>query len=142
MKTSHITDQLEILLLLVGARGASEIWSIDRLLFGTRRLAALAQQYPVGREHAVDDWQRIAARAVGRVSRLIPGVRCLHRALACRVWFARRGVRSEVVVGFRKRGAIEGHAWLEIHAPDGPLLMFHSEEDGYKESFREHARTG
>lgn len=58
-----------------------------------------------------------AARTVHRAQRLVPRARCMHRALAARVWLARRGVETTVVFGVRNDAeGLAGHAWLE---PDG-----------------------
>lgn len=60
-----------------------------------------------------------------RTSRVLRGTRCLHRALAARLWLARRGVtRVTVVLGLRHVGRDEGHgltghAWLELRASEG-----------------------
>jgi len=90
---------------------------------------------------AVDGEQRerLVERArflAERISRWVPGTRCLHRALASRVWLARRGVESEVVVGFRKGGGLEGHAWLEARGKAGLIQAFFDAEAGWREVLR------
>lgn len=112
---------------------------------GTQRLveraSRLADRFG-DRSAATPDLQkndRLAERArllSERVSRLIPGTRCLHRALASRVWLARRGVAAEVVIGVRKGGAIEGHAWLEVDGPAGLLRPFYDPSAGWREVLR------
>jgi hypothetical protein len=74
-------------------------------------------------------------RALFRASRLVPGSDCKERALGGRLLLAWRGVRSQVVVGFRREdGRWEGHAWLELEA-GGRLFMETS--GGCREVFRE-----
>lgn len=139
MKPLHPIAQTEMLVQLGLARAASELMSIQKLLQTVGKWARRAQSLPVRRERSVDAWLEIGELLALRASRLVPGAACMHRALACRVWLARRGVDAQIVVGFRKRGAIEGHAWLEVSTPDGPRLLFKADGDDYRESFREKA---
>lgn len=139
MKPLHPIAQTEMLVELAIARLASEMTSIERLLQLVGDSARWAAGFESHQQRGVAEWAEIAELLAHRASRLVPGARCLHRALAARVWLARRGVDAQVVVGFRKRGAIEGHAWLEIQAPDGPQTLFRGADDGYRESFREAA---
>jgi hypothetical protein len=44
-------------------------------------------------------------------------------------------VRSEVVIGFRKKTKLEGHAWLEVEADNGRILLFTSDEEGYSRTW-------
>ena len=67
-----------------------------------------------------------------RWSRFVPGANCLHRATATRVWLAAYRMESRVVLGFRKRNGLEGHAWLEVSLPEAVTLMFVSDDDGYE----------
>jgi len=133
MNLRSLVEHAEMGILVMVFRAASWTTSIKRLV---RFAAALAERLPstfgeVDRRAAIG----AAERAAERASRLVPGARCLHRALASRVWLARRGVRSGLVVGFRRDGALEGHAWLELEGPrDGEELFV---EQGYQQSFRE-----
>lgn len=125
-------DYVEMGVYLLFFRGAAWTMPIKRLV---RVAAALAERLPPAvaappRERS----PAIARRAARRVSRLVPGATCLHRALASRVWLARRGVSTELVVGFRKEGAIEGHAWLQLDEATGETLFA---EEGYRRSFAE-----
>lgn len=129
--------QLEMLVELAAARVAAEVLSIQQLLDLIAELVPVIERFSSLDSREADEWVDIAKIMVGRASKLVPGTSCMHRALACRLWFARRGVNAQIVVGFRKRGALEGHAWLEVKAKDAPLVMFRSEGDGYRESFRE-----
>jgi hypothetical protein len=98
-----------------------------------------AEHYGVDGRIEGDERDRLVERArflAERISRWIPGTRCLHRALASRVWLARRGVESEVVVGFRKGGGLEGHAWLEAQGAAGLLRAFFDAEAGWREVLR------
>lgn len=59
--------------------------------------------------------QERAVRAVATASGLVPGgSNCLARALTLQTLLARRGVVTEVRIGFARAqsGAMEGHAWL------------------------------
>ncbi|MFU8803476.1 MAG: lasso peptide biosynthesis B2 protein [Bradymonadaceae bacterium] len=72
--------------------------------------------------------------AVLRASGVIKGANCLHRAFALRIWLGSQGIPSRIVIGFRKREALEGHAWVEIPLEnDEVLTLFRSETDGYRE---------
>ncbi len=78
-----------------------------------------------------------ARRSAQSLSQWIPGARCLHRALASRIWLARRGIEAEVVVGFQRREQLQGHAWLERQGKLGaPARLFLDDPDDYREVFR------
>lgn len=113
--------------------------SFSRPIGSLVRLASeLSDVLPASRsDRSVVETIRIAQGAARRTSKLVPGARCLHRALSSRLWLARRRIASEIVVGFRKGEGLEGHAWLEVETPTGPLAIF--EQEGYRESFREGA---
>ena len=54
------------------------------------------------------------ARAVQRVSRVVPGATCLTQALAAQVLLERRGLPTRLRIGIRDRSqAMQAHAWLE-----------------------------
>jgi hypothetical protein len=146
MKRIHPIAQAEMLAELAVARVVGAMLNIEDLLRVTGRAARWAARcrarpadvdYPATQAEVIEASTALGELLAHRASRLIPGARCLHRALAGRVWLARRGVDAQIVVGFRKRGAIEGHAWLEVQTPDGPRLLFKGAGDGYRESFRE-----
>lgn len=130
-------DQLEMLTYLAGARALTEILPIEKLLRLTGKVAAIADAIGHVSHRSLETQLERARLTAHRASRLVPGAECLQRALASRVWLARRGVDSEVVVGFRMSGELEGHAWLEIR--DGSLSrdIFREDGTGYRESFRE-----
>lgn len=141
MKPIYFMAQVEMLGELAVARVAAECMSIEALLRLAAGGAKWAGCWP-RRTTPGTPPQEIAQHAqllAARASRLVPGAACLHRALASRVWLARRGVSAQIVVGFRKRAALEGHAWLEISTPDGPIVLFRGPADDYRESFREAA---
>src|SRR5690554_3400663 len=143
MKPIHPIAQAEMLAEVAIARVLSGMLSMEQLLRLAGEAARFAERFPAQLQGSVPRVQAIAQAAVlsellaHRASRVVPGARCMHRALAGRVWLARRGIASKIVVGFRKRGVLEGHAWLEIQAPDGPFELFKGTDDGYRESFRE-----
>lgn len=66
--------------------------------------------------------ERVAAAVTG-ASRLVPGTRCLPRALAGQALLRRRGIAAELKIGVARGAGGEGlqaHAWLE--AGGTPLL--------------------
>ena len=70
--------------------------------------------------------------ALHRASRLIPGVTCIHRALAGQRILGRRGEAAKLVIGLRKsEDALEGHAWLELR--EGAQKLFVEDGAGYQE---------
>lgn len=143
MKAIHPVAQAEMLVEVAIARILGELFSIEELLRLVGDAARLAQRFPVCSRRASPPAESVAEATelsellAHRASRLVPGARCMHRALAGRVWLARRGIAAEIVVGFRKRGVLEGHAWLEVKTPTGFVDLFKGSDDGYRESFRE-----
>src|SRR5690554_7847945 len=120
MKPIHPIAQAEMLLELAIARVLTEFLSIEQLLRLVGEAARIVEGCParsrVGSpsRDAIAEAAALSELLAHRASRLVPGAQCLQRALAGRVWLARRGIASEIVVGFRKRGLLEGHAWLEV----------------------------
>ncbi len=66
-----------------------------------------------------------------RISVRIPGSHCLHRAVGLNLLLGYEGIASEVIVGFRKRETIEGHAWLEVKVQDSVQILFSTVDDGF-----------
>ena len=130
MRLRELPGHLELGLFILLFRGASVTMSIKELV---RFAAALSEWMPPTIVQA--SRLETAERASERASRLVPGAVCLHRALAARVWLARRGVPTSLVVGFRRDDTLEGHAWLDVESRDGPSELFF--EPDYRESFRE-----
>jgi hypothetical protein len=52
-------------------------------------------------------------RAVGRTLTPVPDARCLLRSLVLVDMLARRGIGASFVLGVRKEGDFEAHAWVE-----------------------------
>jgi hypothetical protein len=52
-------------------------------------------------------------RAVGRTLRPVPDARCLLRSLVLVDMLSRRGIEASFVLGVRKEGDFEAHAWVE-----------------------------
>lgn len=52
-------------------------------------------------------------RAVGRTLTPVPDARCLLRSLVLVDMLARRGIEASFVLGVRKEGDFEAHAWVE-----------------------------
>lgn len=67
-----------------------------------------------------------------RISNRLPGSHCLHRAVGLNLLLGFEGIASEVVLGFRKRETIEGHAWLEVHVRGNSHILFSSVDEGFK----------
>jgi hypothetical protein len=65
---------------------------------------------------------RTALRAAEIAARVVPGTRCLVKALTAQALLARAGVATEVFAGVRRRNdrMLEAHAWLER---DGEVLI-------------------
>jgi hypothetical protein len=54
------------------------------------------------------------ARAVRRVSRIVPGATCLTQALAAQALLECHGLPTRLQIGIRDEGqAVQAHAWLE-----------------------------
>jgi hypothetical protein len=60
--------------------------------------------------------------AVEHSSQLMPGVKCLAKALATYLLLGRRGYQSDLRIGVAKleTGQLEAHAWVEV---DGQVIM-------------------
>ncbi len=134
MTPASLIGHVEMGAYLVAFRAMATLRPIGELVRTAARLADRFER-DVGRDPS--EYVGLAKTAARRASRLVPGATCLHRALASRVWLARRGISSEIVVGFRREGGLEGHAWLEVFGSGEPIAVF--EQSGYRESFREHA---
>jgi len=80
----------------------------------------LAERSP---EHSALDDQLTGirlGRAVGRTLTPVPDARCLLRSLVLVDMLARRGIDVSFVLGVRKEGDFEAHAWVE---KDGVALL-------------------
>ncbi len=132
--------QLEMGLLVASARVLTSFMGIKEIVSLCHRTAETMPGFVV-RETSKSEVEAMVGRGkilAGRASKLVPGSACMHRAIATRLWLARRGVDSQIVIGFRKRGAIEGHAWLEVVMGNGQLEdVYRSEADGYSRSMDE-----
>ncbi len=112
-----VKEHISMLLMLGAAKFVGSRQTVQELVSLSAELA-----HPEGTESrdAIARGERICRR----MSRLVPGARCLHQAAATRVWLAAHGVSSEIVVGFRHQQQFAGHAWLEL--ADGEEL-FHDQ---------------
>jgi hypothetical protein len=122
-------------LLVLGARLLSLRMTVKELVEGSNRFAAAlpARRLP---EPKLASTLETCKKAAYRSSKGVPGAACLHRAVASQVWLALAGVSSEVMIGFRKRAKLEGHAWLEVDTVSGRVLLFASDEDGYSRTWK------
>lgn len=133
MTIQTFSSKVEMLLMVGVFRAASAGMPIRELV---RFAASLAEWLPPtmagsGRRRSLrraEPWAR-------RASEFIPGATCLHRSLASRVWLARRGIPTRLVVGFRRDGGLEGHAWLEIEGAPTDETLFG--DSSYRRSFGE-----
>lgn len=75
---------------------------------------------------------RRVERAIRRMDRFVFGTTCIHRAVAARRMLHRRGVDARVAIGLRKRGELEGHAWVELGGDPAAVRLFADDEAGYE----------
>ncbi|MDP9053679.1 MAG: lasso peptide biosynthesis B2 protein [Acidobacteriota bacterium] len=92
--------------------------SVGARLLGVSRVQALLRQWSLRTTRAAvpgPDLIRDARRAQAIAKRLVGwGGNCLARSLTLWTILLRRGLSTDLRVGFRKReGRFEGHAWLE-----------------------------
>lgn len=116
--------------LIALSRGLSSALRVqDLVALSERAGATLRWTSPLRRR---EDTLARSRHLAYRWSRWVPGANCLHRATATRVWLAAYRMDSRVVLGFRKRESLEGHAWLEVALPEAVTLLFVSDDDGYE----------
>lgn len=115
--------------LMAASRVLSSQVRVADLLDISRRAASTARWTSVLRENP-DTLARGRALAY-RWAGVVPGCSCLHRATSTQVWLAAFRIDSRVVLGVRRRNALEGHAWLEVYLEDAATLLFIDDEDGY-----------
>ena len=70
---------------------------------------------------------------ITRLARWIPNASCIPQALVAQAWLAAVGTPSSMVIGFRRSGAWEGHAWIEL---EDDLRLFVESNAGYSETWR------
>ncbi|MBA2665058.1 MAG: lasso peptide biosynthesis B2 protein [Bradymonadaceae bacterium] len=137
----HPIAQCEMGVLVLGARLLSPVLTLKQLVTLAHHAAEFAPPRALHRAQ-LSEGASLAAILANRASRLVPGTSCMHRAVAARLWLARRGIAGRIVIGFRKRGWLEGHAWLEISTDTDPIYLFKSESDGYSRSLDEDELVG
>ena len=133
-RLDHWQADLLMCALMALARLLSFRLGVQQLSLLSNRSARLWPRRRLSEERTAELIE-ICRRGAYRASRLVPGAACLHRAVASQVWLALCGIRSEVMIGFRKRARLEGHAWLEIETDGGRVLLFTSDEDGYSRAW-------
>jgi hypothetical protein len=85
-------------------------------LLPVRTIGRVLSRLPQRKQHGFRDpsLPDRVARAVQRVSRVVPGATCLTQALAAQVLLERGGLPTRLQIGIRDRGqAMQAHAWLE-----------------------------
>jgi hypothetical protein len=106
---------IEALLLPTGISASFRLFGVPRTQAWIRGWAVSGKNLsaPVDRDSLIT----VARRAQGRAKRAT-GVLgpCLVRSLTLWAMLLRRGIETDLRIGFRKRnGKVEGHAWLEYH---------------------------
>lgn len=139
-------DLLELGAWMVLTSVWSRVYSVRDSMLKTRTLALKLGQPMYVKNRSDVNVRQIERQAYSWKSVLF-WTDCMDRALATRLWLARTGQPSEIVVGFRsvnrpvKEGAmVEGHAWVEClcSAHIATIItLFMDEESGYQEVFRE-----
>lgn len=117
---------------LVAFRLASVGLDARAMLHLPERLTTTQWSGPRAQQNAPEDARLLecAASTLRWARRFVPGTRCVPRALAARVWLARRGVDARVVFGVRGDAAgLAGHAWLEPRPPAKIPLTTSDERD-------------
>ena len=65
-------------------------------------------------EHDLEPWKR-RALALRRIGAILPGTRCLARALALRWWMRNAGLAASLRIGIARASARpSSHAWVEF----------------------------
>jgi hypothetical protein len=85
-------------------------------LLPVRTIGRLLSRLPQSKQRGFPDpsLPDRVARAVRRVSRVVPGATCLTQALAAQALLERRGLPTRLRIGVRERSqAMHAHAWLE-----------------------------
>ncbi len=97
-------------------RSAVSLLMVGGLLHagGLRHASSILDRFPSGRPRRGADIVEVV-RSVERATRVVPA-RCLTRSVTTWWLLARRGVRSEVVLGVAndRRAVVKAHAWLEV----------------------------
>jgi Transglutaminase-like superfamily len=99
------------LILIGGMRLGLLLLPFRTLLKVVAKISQPHKEISVAREVSVNKiiW------AVNAMSRYMPGVKCLARALTCQVLMNRHGYSHELRIGIAKgeTGKLEAHAWIE-----------------------------
>ena len=102
---------IEALLLAISIWIGSGAVGVPRTQSALRRWSAHTRPNKIGAVDLIRD-----ARRAQRIVKMLTGIggNCLVRSLTLWTMLLRRGVSTDLRVGFRKRNEkIEGHAWLE-----------------------------
>ena len=106
---SEAMETIEMVIYLIIARALTRARSPQGALNASAALSGWFHR--ADRRGGEALWRR-AEQLAHRASRLVRGD-CYDRAVGARWWLAKRGVRSDVVLGVRRGASWEGHAWLE-----------------------------
>lgn len=106
--------------------------SVGFQMLGVPRTQALLRRWALGRKtRTLEAHHQLAIRDAQRAQRVVKrttGVagNCLSSSLTLWAMLLRRGISTDLRVGFRKReGEIQGHAWLEYN--EAPITDDRSE---------------
>lgn len=115
-------------LLLVASRVIASRHSVTETIELADRVARRARNLRFLRADVeVEAVTRDISRKLERASRHLPGILCLHRAAAGRVWLASFGIEARIVVGVRRDASWQGHAWLEVTDAGDRIVIFTEE---------------
>jgi len=129
-------ELMEMFALLVCATIGSRSVTVRTGVSWTRRLARWMSGRAASSERDAGEISARAERLATLTGQVIPRANCLDKAMAARIWLARRRVDASLVVGVRKRSGRpwEGHAWLE-RADGTPLFL--EPGDAWRPTFSE-----
>jgi hypothetical protein len=127
----RITENVAMAGLIACSRGIRLTQTpIQRLVEWSDRIGATLRWISPLRERP-DTLARGRALAY-RWSSVVPGANCIDRAVATRVWLSACRLKSRVVLGFRRRDGLEGHAWLEVELDGAATVLFIEDDDGFE----------
>lgn len=139
LDATDVGRSVEAVAAILVARVALRVWRLESLAEFSRALSRAASGVDGTVVGALDSggseaWERVAW-ATGTAGAVL-GATCLPRSVALQWMLARRGVESDLCLGFPRRGpVVPGHAWVEVgstplgqgrgavdEAPDSPAL--------------------
>lgn len=127
----RVAENVAMAGLVAGSRGARAAnVKIQRLVSWSETVGKSVRWISPFREHR--DTLARGRYLAYRWSNIVPGSNCVDRAVATRLWLSGFRISSRVVLGFRRRDELEGHAWLEVELADAVTVLFVGDDDGYE----------